>query len=201
MNWQRCLAAVCFFGSWSLAHAALEFSAVVSVADGYRFILINAETRAHSGWVSLGATFEGHRLTRFDPQHEILTLEHGAEIRGLPLKDDRPKNPATRQRRMLTDDGTNARQKREIPIWIDNYGNVALGGTAVSFDEIEGLFRKLVAVNADVELVFLQPPLGRRERGDRMRKTKNAVLGRAQEAGLQKYHSRVIDLTPAPPAR
>ena len=95
---------------------------------------------------------------------------------------------------MLSDDGPAARRKREIPIWIDGWGNLALGGTAVTFDEIEVLFRRLVAANANVELVFVHAPLAPKEKPERMRATKNSVLGRAQEAGLKKYSSRVIEV-------
>src|SRR5688572_21361512 len=130
MNWRRYLAGVWVLGCFSLAHAALELSAFIAIASDYRFILTNAETRSNSGWISLGDTFEEHRLTRFDALGETLILERGAELMSLHLKDDRVKETDTRQRRTLTDDGASARQKREIPIWVDNWGNLALSGTA-----------------------------------------------------------------------
>lgn len=99
MNWRRYLAVVGVSRSFSDAHAALEFSAFFSIAGDYRFILINADTRSNSGWVTLGDTFEGHRLARFDARGETLTLERGAEMSQLTLKDDRPKKSAARQRR------------------------------------------------------------------------------------------------------
>ena len=201
MNWRRYLAGVWVLGCFSVAHAALELSAFIAIASDYRLILTNAETRSNSGWISLGDTFEEHRLTRFDALGETLILERGAELMSLHLKDDRVKETDTRQRRTLTDDGASARQKREIPIWVDNWGNLALSGTAVSFDEIEGLFRTLAEVNADVVVVFAQSRVGPRENGERMRKTKNAVLGRAQEAGLKKFSSRVIDLPRETPSK
>ncbi|HEY1108161.1 MAG TPA: hypothetical protein VGE76_06005, partial [Opitutaceae bacterium] len=51
---------------------------------------------------------------------------------------------------------------------------------AASLDEIEALFRRLAAVNADVELVFVHAPRLTKENPERRRATKNAILGRAQ---------------------
>jgi hypothetical protein len=200
MKWRRYIAGLSVFGFLTVGHAALELSAFAGTSDGFRFIIIDAETRANSGWLALGDTFEGHRLARFDAQGEILTLERQAGNIELPLRRETEKKPDGRQRRRLTDDAA-AKPKREIPIWIDAWGNVALGGTAVSFDEIEGLFRKMAEVKAEVALLFLQAPLGARTNPERMRKTKNAILGRAQEAGLKLSSSRVIDLPPQMPSK
>ena len=67
--------------------------------------------------------------------------------------------------------------------------------TAVTFDEIEALFRRLVEAHANVEVVFVHAPLASKENPERMRGTKNRVLGRAQEAGLIKFTSRVIEVS------
>ena len=198
MIWRRYVVVMWVLGFASVVHAALELSAFISISGDYRFLVVNAETRSSSGWVSLGDTFEAYRLVRFDAHRETLTIQRADEVGELALKDDRTKETATRQRRTLTDEGPSARQKREIPIWVDHWGNMALGGAAVSFDEIEELFRKLAQVNADVVLVFVQAAGASRGTGDRMSKTKNAVRGRAQEAGLKRFSSRVIDLPPQP---
>jgi hypothetical protein len=96
---------------------------------------------------------------------------------------------------VLDDGGAAERRKREIPIWIDGYGNVALGATAVTFDEIEALFRRLAEAHANVEVVFVHAPLAPKENPERMRSSKNRVLGRAQEAGLIKFTSRMIEVS------
>jgi len=157
-------------------------------------IITNVETRVNSGWLSIDDQFEEHRLRRFNVADEVLTLDRGDESIQLRLKHDLLEQSGTRQRRVLDDGGAAERRKREIPIWIDGYGNVALGATAVSFDEIEALFRRLVEANAKVEVVFVHAPLTPKENPERVRATKNRVLGRAQEAGLRKFTSRVIEV-------
>ena len=121
-------------------------------------------------------------------------MERGGEIEHR-FKFDPVDQSATRQRRALDDGGTAERRKREIPIWIDGDGNVALGATAVTFDEIEALFRRLVEAHANVEVVFVHAPLAPKENPERRRSTKNRVLGRAQEAGLIKFTSRVLEVS------
>jgi hypothetical protein len=192
MRWQRYLIALWFWGVLSVARAAAELSAFASAGGDIRFIITNAETRVSSGWLSLGDSFEEHRISRFNLADEVLTLERGGESIQLRLKHDAVEQSGTRRRRVLGDGGAAERRKREIPIWIDGYGNVALGATAVTFDEIEALFRRLVEANANVEVVFVHAPLAPKENPERMRRTKNAVAGRAQEAGMIKYTTRVI---------
>ena len=186
--------ALCFWGVLSVARAAVELSALASVGGDFRFIITNADTRVSSGWLSLGDSFEEHRISRFDVANEVLTLERGGKSIQLRLKHDPVEQAGTRRRRVLDDGGAAERRKREIPIWIDGYGNVALGATAVTFDEIEALFGRLVEANASVEVLFVHAPLAPKENPERMRTTKNRVLGRAQEAGLRKFTSRVIEV-------
>ena len=186
--------ALCFWGVVSVARAAIELSAFASVGGDFRFIITNAETRVSSGWLSPGDSFEEYRISRFDVVYEVLTLKRGGESIQLRLKHDPVEQSGTRRRRVLDDGGVAERRKREIPIWIDGYGNVALGATAVTFDEIEALFSRLMEANANVEVVFVHAPLAPKENPERMRTTKNRVLGRAQEAGLRKFTSRVIEV-------
>jgi hypothetical protein len=110
------------------------------------------------------------------------------------LQRNGPRIGGTGRRRILSEGGADERRKREIPIWIDGWGNVALGSTAVALDEIEALFRKLVEANADVEVVFVHAALASKESPERLRTTKNAVLGRAQAAGLRKFTSRAVEV-------
>jgi len=194
MKWQRYLIGVFLFGLLSIAHASLELSAFASASGDFRFLITKAESKVGSGWLSLGDNFEGHRISRFNADKGVLTLERGDESIRLRLKHDPVEQSSVRRRRVLDDGGAAERRKREIPIWIDAYGNVALGATAVTFDEIEELFRRLVAANASVEVVFVHAPLAPKENPERMRTTKNRVLGRAQEAGIRKVTSRVIEV-------
>jgi hypothetical protein len=194
MRWQRYLMGLCFWAVLSVARAAVELSALASAGGDFRFILTNAETRVNSGWLSVGESFEEHRISRFNVADEVLTLDRGGESIQLRLKHEPVEQTGTRRRRVLDDGGAAERRKREIPIWIDGYGNVALGATAVTFDEIEALFRRLVEANATVEIVFVHAPLAPKENPERMRSTKNRVLGRAQAAELRKLTSRVIEV-------
>jgi len=141
MRWQRYLAGMCVLCVLSVSRATPEFSAFISIAGDFRFIITNAETRVHSGWLSIGDKFEEHRLSRFNAADEVLTLDRGGVSVQRHLKHDPIEESGPRRRRVLSDGGADERRKREIPIWIDGWGNLALGATAVSFDEIEALFR------------------------------------------------------------
>jgi hypothetical protein len=188
--------ALCFWGVLSVARAAIELSAFASVGGEFRFIISDAAAGVSSGWLSLGDNFGEYRISQFHGSDEVLTLERGIESIQLRLKHDPVEQSGIRRRRVLDDGGAAERRKREIPVWIDGYGNVALGATAVTLDEIEALFRRLVQANATVEIVFVHAPLALNEnpaRIERLRSTKNAVLGRAQEAGLKKFTSRRIE--------
>ena len=196
MSWPRCLAVISALGVLSFARAAVELSAFASAGGDFRFILANVETGANSGWLSLGDRFEEHRLSRFNVADETLTLEAGGESIHLRMKHEPVEPSGTPRRRVLDDGGAAERRIRQIPIWIDAWGNVALGATAVTFDEIEALFRRLAAANASVELVFVRAPLKPKQNPERLRTTKNAVLGRAQEAGLKKTRSRDVTTDP-----
>jgi hypothetical protein len=193
MPWQRYLMALFFWGALPAVRAAVELAAFASIGADFRFVITNAETGVNSGWLTLGDSFEEHRISRFDAADEVLTLERGGESIQLRLKHDPVEQSGSRRKRVL-DGGAPERRRRQIPIWLDGFGNVALGATAVTFDEIETLFRRLVAANATVEVLFVHAPLAPKEIPQSMRATKNRVLGRAQEAGLKKFTSRVIEV-------
>jgi hypothetical protein len=71
--------------------AALEFSGYLQANDGLRFVVMDLETQEVSRWLKLGDEFRGHKLTRFDPKDEILTLDHAGAVRRLALKTSRIK--------------------------------------------------------------------------------------------------------------
>jgi hypothetical protein len=167
------LIAACLFAVFSVARAELELSAFASVGGEYRFLLTDAELTVSSGWLSLGDKFQEHRISRFSSSDEVLTLVRDDESVQLRLKQDSIEQTGVPRRRVLDDGGAAEKRKREIPIWIDAYGNVAFGATAVTFDEIEVLFRRLAKANARVEVVFVHAPLAPKENLERMRSTKN----------------------------
>jgi hypothetical protein len=173
MRWFRPVVAFCAFGGVCFAGEALELSAFVLAWGSYRFIITNPGTRSNSGWLSIGERFEDHRLIRFSLEDETLTLAHEGAAGGTTqlyfTRDPVMPKPApyevvgTRKRRKLSDGITDERKERQIPVWMDAWGNVALGGTAVTFDEIEALFRTLVRANAKVAVVFVHAAVGPRD--------------------------------------
>lgn len=195
MRRRRILLGVCLVAALPSASATVELVAFASAGGSVRILLKSVESGIGSGWLALGDNFDEHRIVRFDVADEVLTLDHRGESIDVRLRRDPVEPSGVPRRRVLDDGGAAAKRRREIPIWIDGFGNVALGGTAVSFDEIETLFRRLAAVNARVEVVFVHAP---KQNPEPLRATKNRVLGRAQAAGLTQFTSRTLQVPPPP---
>jgi hypothetical protein len=75
-----------------MAHAVLEFSGYLSSNGDIRFIVTDVNNRRTSGWLKIGDTFERHRIAGFDPQDEVLVVEHAGTPLRLPLKGARVKD-------------------------------------------------------------------------------------------------------------
>jgi hypothetical protein len=67
-------------------YAALEFAGYISIGSDLKFVITNTETKKSSLWLSVGESFEGYRISAFDPKHESLTLRKEAETLELPLR-------------------------------------------------------------------------------------------------------------------
>lgn len=77
------LLASAMFGFASVSPAAVpEFSGLVSVGDQTRFVLIEPDTGASSGWLVLRDTFSGYLIKDYEAESATLILEHdGTEFR------------------------------------------------------------------------------------------------------------------------
>jgi hypothetical protein len=70
----------------SFGRAALEFTAYIRAGKSSRFVVTDLENKTSSGWLVLGDSFAGTKLTAFDPKREVLTVKTGNTSAELPLK-------------------------------------------------------------------------------------------------------------------
>ena len=70
----------------SAGRAALEFSGYLHLANESKFVITDLEGKKSSGWIPIGASFEGYRVEGYDAQKEILTMRKGNTTMALPLK-------------------------------------------------------------------------------------------------------------------
>ena len=165
------LLAVCAEG-----RAALQFEGFLSDSGSVRFVLSNSESGRRSPWLSIGDSFEGHKVVSFDAKSEVLTLQTARETLRLFLKP-----PAT------TEGEPPQPQKGMIVVYL-------------------GKDRRLVVTNAPSRLDSLRVELERAASADPMQPVRlqlgpyqtdigfaKAVLEICRESGLKRVS---LDMSP-----
>jgi hypothetical protein len=69
--------------------ATLEFSGYIESRNEFRFIITDIDEKSSSGWITIGQSFNGHRLVAFDRQKEVLSVKKGESTLELRLKESR----------------------------------------------------------------------------------------------------------------
>lgn len=75
----------------SATFGALQFSAYMETDQALVFQLTDTQSGAKSDWLAIGGTFQGHTLTAFDREREVLVVQQGTDSIRLPLKEARVK--------------------------------------------------------------------------------------------------------------
>jgi len=61
----------------------------MSASDGKHFALEDTETKASSGWLTIGDTFAGYKISSFDADDDVLNIQKGGETLHLRLRDSK----------------------------------------------------------------------------------------------------------------
>lgn len=92
--------------------AAVEFSGYVKNGAETAFLMSDPAREKDSGWLAVGGVFEEHTVIGFDPQREVLSVEHAGIVKQLPLR--RPQmNQATASPEIPLPEVTDAQRRRE----------------------------------------------------------------------------------------
>jgi hypothetical protein len=98
------------------ARGDIELAGIMRDSDSNRFILSDHVSHSSSDWLSLGDSYLGYSIVRFDAQKEILDVSNGGVVRHLSLKASRTVAPSPTP---LTDAQLVAHRK-----FIERYGSL-----------------------------------------------------------------------------
>ena len=64
----------------------LEFSGYLKMSGEPQFVLTETPSGKSSGWLRRGQSFQGYKISDFDPKSEVLSVSNTKEVLRLPLK-------------------------------------------------------------------------------------------------------------------
>src|SRR5688572_26906083 len=113
-----------------LAWGAVEFSGYLRSSDRIQFVIMEPLSGETSGWITVGDSFQGHRITGFDAKRKVLTVEHAGKLVELPLKDSKVKHGQQ-----------TASDRTYLRLDLTDEGGLVIDGKAVEVSSLEAVFR------------------------------------------------------------
>lgn len=172
----RLLAAALAIGLSTNGYAALEFSGYMRLNDGLQFVVTDPDSKSASGWITLGAVFEGHKVAAFDEREEVLILERGGNSIRLSLKDAH-----------VRDDKVALPEKIEVWLTITSSGELIIDHQVVSLAAFDRLLRKYAGGGAPLALHYLASDFS-----PKVMETLEAVIRAVPKSGVKKYSLNIV---------
>ena len=129
-----------------VSSAALEFSAYFTSKDGGQFVVTDLDTGSKSSWLKISDSFQGHVITHFDIDREMLTLQRQGTVLQLPLKVSRIKSG-----------GSDDSAKAEIKVVVTGKGTFSIDGKSGNLLDVLSHFEEVARIGKRVSVTLHAP--------------------------------------------